>query len=67
MTFLQSSEGSESSGIGATNGYVAVGTKKGHIVVWKLQTGEVFHKLGDAGEAGHNGTVSSLIFNQNGM
>lgn len=66
LYFLQASEGSNSTGISSTSGFVAVGTKKGYIAIWKLQTGEIFHKLGDAGEAGHAGQVYDLVFNSDG-
>lgn len=50
-------------GTQSSNGYVAVGSKKGVISIWKLETGEIVHRLGDDGDLSQS-QVNDLVFSQ---
>lgn len=50
----------------ANSGFVAVGTKSGSIVLWRVQTGEILHRLGAGGDDGHSAPVTGLAFSADG-
>jgi WD40 repeat protein len=43
-------------------GLAALGTEKGTILVWNLQSGELVHRLGEKQQGGHTSRVLSVAF-----
>ena len=60
---------SRTAGVNAAAGLVVVGTQKGSLVIWRLETGEILHRLGrdgHAGDSGHATAITDAVFSPSG-
>jgi len=69
MIYFSSIQGKSKDSIISTkssSGLIAVGSKKGTVSVWKLETGDVVHRFGYDGDDGHESQVNALVFGRTG-